>query len=132
MEADFIDLRTGEDSWLKVIRWILFLLALISLLLAETSWAWKALSLAALSFTLVMIYWSTRRGENFNRIRLYRDGMVTLLSRRRRGSSGRAGGHTLGHELGQLFCRSDDLTGGRASNCWCAAAQIIRMTTATC
>ena len=80
MQADFIDLQTGEDSWLKVIRWILFLLALISLLLAETSWAWKALSLAALSFTLVMIHLSTRRGENIIRIRLYRDGMVTLLT----------------------------------------------------
>ena len=80
MQADFIDLQTGEDSWLKVIRWILYLLALISLLLAETSWAWKALSLAALSFTLVMIHLSTRQGENFIRIRLYRDGMVTLLS----------------------------------------------------
>ena len=80
MQADFIDLQTGEGNWLKVIRWLLFLLALISLLLAETSWAWKALSLAAFSFTLVMIYWSSRRGENFNRIRLYRDGMVTLLA----------------------------------------------------
>ena len=80
MQADFIDLRTGEGSWLKVIRWILYLLALTSLLAAETPWAWKALSLAALSFTLVMIHLSSRRGENFIRIRLYRDGMVTLLT----------------------------------------------------
>jgi len=81
-EASFIDLQTGEGNWLKVIRWILFLLALTSLLVAEATWAWKALSLAALSFTLVVIHLSTRRGENFNRIRLYRDGMVTLLSDR--------------------------------------------------
>lgn len=80
MQADFIDLRTGEDTWLKVIRWIIFLLAMTSLLLAETSWAWKALSLTALSFTAIMIHLRTWRGEDFIRIRLYRDGMVTLLS----------------------------------------------------
>ena len=76
----FIDLQAGGDCWLKVIRWVLFLLALTSLLLVETSWVFKALSLAALSFTLIMIHLSTRRGENFIRIRLYRDGMVTLIT----------------------------------------------------
>jgi len=78
--SSFIDLQTGEGGWLKVIRWILFLLALTSLLLVETSWVFKALSLAALSFTLIIIHLTARRGENFNRIRLYRDGMVTLIT----------------------------------------------------
>jgi hypothetical protein len=78
--AAFIELQTGEGAWLKLIRLLLSLTALIVVLSVNTSWAWKMASLVALVLVLLLIRFQIQRVGHFHRLRLYDNGNVTLLT----------------------------------------------------
>lgn len=78
-QADSIELRIGEGAWLKVVRILLFTLALAQLLLANTSPAWKAIAISGLLLVFTLISWKSRQIAGIQLVRLSRDGMVTLV-----------------------------------------------------
>lgn len=79
--ADSIELRIGEGTWLKVVRILLFTLALAQLLLANTSPAWIAIAIAGLLLVFTLISWKSRQMAGLQFLRLSRNGMVTLVQR---------------------------------------------------
>jgi len=74
-----IDLQVGEDGWLTAAWLILAVIAFVSLLTANTSWGWKLAALASLSLTFAFSCWQARRAANIRLVRLYSNGVVTLV-----------------------------------------------------
>ena len=75
----FIELQVGESTWLRLARYSLFVLALLSLLLASGSWGWKLAAAAGLLLILAYSGWQARCGAGIRVLRLYSNGAVTLL-----------------------------------------------------
>jgi len=64
---------------MRAIRVILTVIAGLSLLLANTSWPWKIISLAGLVLTSAFVSIQTQRHSGIHGMRLYNNGAVTLL-----------------------------------------------------
>ena len=71
---------TGEASWLKLSRHVLFALAAAALLMTETSLTWKIVAMLALVLAAINVNWRQRRQARFSTLRLYSDGFATLVS----------------------------------------------------
>ena len=69
----------GEGAWLKAARIILLVLALLHLLTASISPVWKALTISVLLLVFGLSCWKAHQIAGIQRLRLYRNGMVTLV-----------------------------------------------------
>ena len=64
---------------MKAVRIILLVLALLHLLMANISLAWKAITIPVLLLVFALTSWKVHQKAGIQRLRLYRDGMVTLV-----------------------------------------------------
>ena len=80
-QINTVDLQTGESGWLRSVRIILFVLALLQLLVANTPPAWKLITILCLLLVFVLISWKIHQLAAIQSLRLHRNGMVTLVQR---------------------------------------------------
>jgi hypothetical protein len=80
-QSNTVDLQAGESGWLRSVRIILFMLALLQLIVANTPPAWKLITILCLLLVFVLISWKIHQLAPIQLLRLHRNGMVTLVQR---------------------------------------------------
>jgi len=70
----------GEACWFRRCRYALLALAAAGLLVTDAPLEWKSLSLLGLSLTSLVAGWRLRLPARYACLRLYPDGLATLLS----------------------------------------------------
>jgi len=80
-QSNTVDLQVGESGWLRSARIILFILALLQLLVANTPPVWKLITILSLLLVFVLISLKIHQLAHIQLLRLQRNGMVTLVRR---------------------------------------------------
>jgi len=80
----FIELEAGVDSWFKTLYYFVALLAVLAILIANTSWSIKLTTLGALLLSFCFFRWQIYRQKFIRQLRVYSNGAVTLVSRNRK------------------------------------------------
>ena len=77
----YIELKAGVDSWFKTLYFFIGLLAVLAILIADTSWSIKLTALCALLLFFCFFRWQMRHQKSIRQLRIYSNGTVTLISR---------------------------------------------------
>lgn len=76
----YIELHIGVDSRFKILYALVFLLAFLGLVFSDTGLFLKLSTVAALFLFCCFTSWKIRRREANGKLRIYRNGAVTLIS----------------------------------------------------
>ena len=79
----FIELETGVDSWFKKFYFSVALLAVLAILIANTTWSIRLSVLVALLLFFCFFSWQMYLQKTIRHLRIYSNGTVTLISRTR-------------------------------------------------
>lgn len=77
----FIELEAGVDSRFKVLWLLVAVLSVLAIFIANTSWPIKLMTLGALALFCCFSGWQMHHRNGIRRLRIYRNGTVTLISR---------------------------------------------------
>ncbi len=77
----YIELKAGVDSWFKTLYFFVGLLAVLAILISNTSWSIKLTALCALLLFFCFFRWQMHHQKSIRQLRIYSNGTVTLISR---------------------------------------------------